>query len=80
MKSFLFSLLFFVIPKIVFSQVSQNNELILSPDDSFIYLDSTSTETKSKDYMYVRVVKDAKLKKKNYIVEEYYRSGSLRMR
>ncbi|MFB9109056.1 energy transducer TonB [Flavobacterium gyeonganense] len=79
MKSILYSLLFLIIPKIVFSQVPQNNELILSPDDSFIYLDSTASETKSKDYMYVRVVKDAKLKKENYIVQEYYRSGSLRM-
>jgi len=79
MKPILFSFLFLLLPKIVFSQVSKDNELVLSPQDNFTYLDSTSTETKSKDYVYIRVVKDAKLKKGTYIVQEYYRSGSLRM-
>jgi len=79
MKSILFSFLFLLIPKMIFSQVSKDNELVLSPQDNFTYLDSTSLETKSKDYVYIRVVKDAKLKKEKYVVQEYYRSGSLRM-
>jgi len=79
MKPILLSFLFLFIPKMIFSQVSTSKELILSPEDNFTYLDSTSSETKSKDYVYIRVVKDAKLKKENYVVQEYYRSGQLRM-
>lgn len=79
MKSILFSLLFLLIPKMVFSQVSVTNELILSPTDKLVYLDSTNQETKSKDYAYIRVIKDSKLKQESYAVQEYYRSGALRM-
>jgi len=61
------------------SQVSENNELILSPTDKFYYLDSTSVQTNSKNYAYIRVIKDSKLKKESYVVKEYYRSGSLLM-
>lgn len=79
MKSILFALLFLLVPKFCVSQVSETKELILSPDDKLVYLDSTNVETKSKDYVYVRVVKDSKLKKESYNVQEYYRSGVLRM-
>lgn len=79
MKPLLFSLLFLLIPKIGFSQVSKNNELELSPNDRFFYLDSISQETTSKDYVYIRVIKDSKLKKDTYAVQEYYRSGAMRM-
>lgn len=79
MKSILFSLLFLLISNIGFSQVSETKELILSPTDKFIYLDSTNQETKSKDYAYIRVIKDSKLIKKSYAVQEYYRSGEMRM-
>jgi hypothetical protein len=79
MKSILFSFLFLFISKIGFSQVSNNNELDLSPNDSFFYLDSIGAETKSKDYVYIRVIKDSKLKKDTYTVQEYYRSGPMRM-
>jgi hypothetical protein len=79
MKSILFAVLFLLIPKLCISQVSKTNELILSPTDKFVYLDSTNLETKSKDYVYIRVVKDSKLKQESYAVQEYYRSGVLRM-
>jgi antitoxin component YwqK of YwqJK toxin-antitoxin module len=79
MRSILLGLLFLLIPKMVFSQVSETNELVLSINDKFIYLDSTNTETKSKDYAYIRVIKDSKLKQESYAVQEYYRSGVLRM-
>lgn len=79
MKSILFSLLFLLISNIGFSQVSETKELILSPTDKFIYLDSTNQETKSKDYAYIRVIKDSKLIKKSYAVQEYFRSGEMRM-
>ncbi len=79
MKSILFAVLFLLIPKMVFSQVSETKELILSPNDKFIYLDSTNNETKSKDYAYVKVIIDSKLKKESYAVQQYYRSGALRM-
>lgn len=79
MKPLLFSLLFLLTPKMGISQVSEKNELILSPTDKFYYLDSTSVQTNSKNYVYIRVIKDSKLKKESYVVQEYYRSGSLRM-
>lgn len=79
MKSILLALLFLFVPKMVFSQISANNELILSPTDKFVYLDSINMEAKSKDYAYIRVIKDSKLIKKSYAVQEYYRSGELRM-
>lgn len=79
MKSILFAVLFLLIPKIVISQVSETKELILSPTDNFIYLDSTNSETKLKNYAYIRVIKDSKLPLKSYTVQEYYRSGEIRM-
>jgi hypothetical protein len=79
MKSILFSLVFLFIPKIVTSQVSKNNELFFSPTDKLIYLDSTNEATKSKEYVYLRVIRDSKLIQKSYTVQEYYRSGEMRM-
>ncbi|HQF48842.1 MAG TPA: energy transducer TonB [Flavobacterium alvei] len=79
MKSILFAILFLLVPKLAVSQVTKTNELILSPDDKFIYLDSTNQESKTKNYVYIRVIKDSKLKKKSYAVQEYYRSGEIRM-
>ena len=79
MKSILFSLLFLLISNIGFSQVSVNNELIIAIEDKLVYLDSTNLETKSKDYAYVRVIKGSKLKQESYVVQEYYRSGVMRM-
>ncbi|WP_281297329.1 energy transducer TonB [Flavobacterium limnophilum] len=79
MKSILFFLLFLLIPKIVFSQVSVTNELILSPTDKLFYLDSTNQETKSKDFKFYRIIKDYKLDKESYAILEYYKSGVLKM-
>ena len=79
MKSILFSLLFLLIPKMVFSQVSVTNELILSPTDKLVYLDSTNQETKSKDFKFYRIIKDYKLDKESYAILEYYKSGVLKM-
>lgn len=79
MKSILLSILFLLVPKLAISQVTETKELILSPNDKFIYLDSTNNETKSKDYVYIKVIIDSKLKKESYAVQQYYRSGVLRM-
>ncbi len=79
MKSILFAVLFLLVPKLAVSQVSKNNELNLSTTDKLIYLDSISQPTKSNDYVYIRVIKDSKLPLKSYTVQEYYRSGEIRM-
>ncbi|SHF99899.1 Antitoxin component YwqK of the YwqJK toxin-antitoxin module [Flavobacterium fluvii] len=79
MKPILLTILFLFVPKLCISQVSKNNELILSQTDKFVYLDSTNQETKSKNYLYIRVIRDSKLNKKRYAVQEYYRSGEMRM-
>ncbi|WP_269226183.1 toxin-antitoxin system YwqK family antitoxin [Flavobacterium eburneipallidum] len=79
MKSILFSILFLLVPKLAVSQVSKTNELNLSTTDKFVYLDSISQPTKSDDYVYIRVIKDSKLPLKSYTVQEYYRSGEIRM-
>ncbi len=79
MKAILLSILFLFVPKLCISQVSETKELILSPTDKFIYLDSTNQESKTKNYDYIRVIKDSKLNKKSYAVQEYYRSGEIRM-
>ena len=76
MKLKLALLLFFLISNLA---ISQTKELILSPDDWFVYLDSTEAETKTANYKYIRVIKDSRLRKEIYTVEEYYRSGFLRM-
>ncbi len=78
MKPILFSILFILLPKMGISQVS-NNEIVLSPNDTCVFLDSTNVVTKSMDYAYIRVVKDSKLVKESYAVQEYYRSGVVRM-
>ncbi len=72
MKSVFFSLLFLFVPKLCISQISENDKLI--------YLDSTETEIYNDNYKYYRIIKDAKLKKGIYIVQDYYKSGALRMK
>ncbi|MBK0370396.1 hypothetical protein [Flavobacterium agrisoli] len=79
MKKTLLALCFLITIQFAFSQTHENKELELSQNDKFYYLDSKSTQTKSKDYQYIRVIKDSRLKKENYTVLEYYRSGELRM-
>lgn len=71
MKSILFSILFLLVPKLVISQISDN--------DKIIYLDSIHLETKSKDYKFYRIIKDYKLDQERYTVLEYYKSGVLLM-
>ena len=79
MKPIVFSLLFLFISKVGFSQISADNDLIISPDDKLVYLDSSNIETKSKNYAYIRVIKDFAIDKENYTIEEYYRSGEKRL-
>ncbi len=79
MKPFLFALLFLLLPKMIFSQVLGNKEFALSPNDRLLYTDSMRLETKSKDFKYIRLIKDYKLNKESYVVLDYYRSGVLEM-
>ena len=50
MKSVLFALLFFLVPKLCISQFSEN--------DKKIYLDSTWNEATQDNYKYYRIIKD----------------------
>jgi antitoxin component YwqK of YwqJK toxin-antitoxin module len=72
MKSILLVILFLFIPKLAVSQLSVNDKLI--------YLDSTETEIYNDNYKYYRIIKDSKLKQKNYILHDYYKSGAVRMK
>ncbi|HEY6142170.1 MAG TPA: energy transducer TonB [Flavobacterium sp.] len=72
MKSILFSLLFLFIPKLCISQVS--------PNDLLIYLDSIGNNAPLTNHHYFRIIKDYKLNKESYIVNDYYKSGVLMMR
>lgn len=72
MKSILLSILFLFLPKLAISQISEN--------DRIIYLDSTEAEIHNDNYKYYRIIKDAKLKKETYIVQDYYKSGVLKMK
>ncbi len=72
MKAIVFSILFLLVPKLAVSQISPNDKLIL--------LDSTETEIHNNNYKYYRVIKDYKSKKDIYTVNEYYKSGAVRMK
>lgn len=71
MKFIYFSLLVLFLPKFAISQISDNDKLIL--------LDSTHMVTTSNDYKFYRVIKDYKLNKNTYTIQEYYKSGALQM-
>lgn len=46
-------------------------------NDEKFFLDSLKLETKEKNHVYYRIVKDYKLEKVQYQIEEYYKSGNL---
>ncbi|HQK40896.1 MAG TPA: energy transducer TonB, partial [Flavobacterium alvei] len=70
MKPILFALLFLLLPKMIFSQVSRN--------DKMIYLDSTWNEATKHDYKYYRIVKDYYSNLDLYEFKEFYKSGAKR--
>ena len=72
MKSILFSILFLLVPKLVISQITEN--------DKIIYLDSIWKKSNNENHQYYRVIKDSKLKKESYIVNDYYKSNVLYMK
>lgn len=48
-------------------------------NDKTIYLDSIWNETSKEDYSYYRIIKDYQLEKKEYSIEDYFKSGKIQM-
>ena len=71
MKSILFAVLFFLVPKLCIAQ--------LAADDKMVYLDSTWNETSQDNYKYYRIIKDFYLEKDLYVIYDYYKTGILQM-
>ncbi len=71
MKSLVFSIVLFIVPKLCISQTSTI--------DRKIYLDSTWNETTSENYKYYRLIKDYYSDKDLYLIKDYYKSGVLQM-
>lgn len=72
MKSILYSLLFLLIPTVLFSQTP-------APASKIIHLDSLWRETSEDNYKYIRVIKDYYSEKNSYDVNDFYKSGTLQM-
>lgn len=70
MKTKLLLFITFLSPLCLFSQ---------SENDKLIYMDSSSAQTTKENYVYYRIIKDYYLKKNKYKVEEYYKSGKIRI-
>ena len=70
MKSLFFSLLFFIVPKFCFSQLSAN--------DKIVYLDSTWNLATQDNYKYYKIVKDYYSDQKEYKVMVYYKNDQLK--
>lgn len=70
MTRLIFFLIFLAFP---FKSFSQN------PKDRIIYLDSNYVKVDKDQHVYCRIVRDYFESKSNYIVEEYYKSGHLKM-
>jgi len=68
MKSTLFFLIL-LFPVYLFSQ---------GENDKLIYMDSSSGKTTKENHVYYRIIRDYNLKKDNYKLEEYYKSGKLK--
>lgn len=79
-KKFFFAFLFLFLPKLVLSQATDISKINLTGNDQITFLDSLETMTLSKEYKYIKVIKDYKLDKESYVVLQYYKSGALRMR
>lgn len=65
-------LLFFILLFPIYS-FSQNG------NDRIIYLDSSYNKVTENEYVYTQIVRDHNLTKDSYIIEEYYKSGQLKM-
>jgi len=73
MKSILFTILFFLVPKICISQA-------ITANDDAVYLDSLFKIGTEKNHKYIRVVKDYYTpKKKSFEVKDFYKSGIIAM-
>jgi antitoxin component YwqK of YwqJK toxin-antitoxin module len=70
MKATILLIILFLIPTYFYSQ---------GKNDKIMYLDSLWNETTIEDFKYVRVIKDYSLKRKDYIVIDYYDSGKVKM-
>jgi hypothetical protein len=70
MKSILFAVLFFLVPKLCISQLSAN--------DKMVYLDSTWNEASQDNYKYYRIVKDYYSDQKEYKVLVYFKNNQLK--
>lgn len=70
MKSVLLSILFIFIPKLVLSQVSEN--------DKTIYLDSLWEETTQGNHKYYKIIKDYHSDLKEYKIYVYYKNDKLK--
>jgi TonB family protein len=70
MKSNLFSILFLLIPIIIFSQ---------NTIDKTVYFDSIWKETTEVNHQYYRIIKDYYSEKDLYKIYDYYKSGVLQM-
>lgn len=70
MKSKLLFILL-ILPVYLFSQ----NE-----NDRIIYLDSSYNKVSENDYVYTQIIRDHNLVQDSYIIEEYYKSGQLKMK
>lgn len=69
MKTKLLLLIIFLVPLYLFSQ----NE-----NDRIVYMDSSSAQTTKENHVYYRIIKDYNLKKNNYKIQEYYKSGKIK--
>jgi antitoxin component YwqK of YwqJK toxin-antitoxin module len=49
-----------------------------SENDKLIYMDSSSGKTTKDNHIYYLIIRDYNLKKDNYKIEEYYKSGKLK--
>lgn len=70
MKATILVIILFLIPTYFYSQTK---------NDKIIYLDSLWNETTIEDFKYIRVIKEYSLKRKDYIVVDYYDSGKVKM-
>ncbi len=71
MKSILNSILFLLIPTVLFSQ---------TPISKKIYLDSLWNETTEVNHKYFRIIKSYNLNQDQYVFEDYYKSGKIQMK
>lgn len=84
MKSILFAVLFLLVPKLCISQISENDKKI-SLDSSWTirinlnnYLMNVDNENPNQNQGNYRIIRNYKLNKSPYIINDYYKSGVLK--